>query len=114
MEVQLGVLGGQGDAALGDVRITLRAKAGRVGVDELAVVGDAHREPFVHVAVTGGRVGHPEAFVSFADHVDAAAGDAARQIPFAVAAREIHDDGALGVQHLDAVPGGLGLDLRCS
>ena len=88
VEVLLGVPGRQVDAAVGDVGVALRARAGRVGVDELAVVGDPHREPLAQVGVAGGRVGHVEVFVLLGDHVDAAAGDVAVQVALAVAARE--------------------------
>ena len=108
VEVLLRVTQGQVDAAVGDVGVALRARAGRVGVDELAVVGDPHREPLAHVGVAGGRVGHVEVFVLLAHHVDAAAGDVARQVALAVAAREVHDDAGVG-DHLDAVRGRFGL-----
>ena len=63
----------------------------------------------MHVAVPGGLVGHVEVGVLLADHVDAAAGDVARFVGLAVAAREVHDDPGVG-DDLDAVRGGVGLD----
>ncbi|COV46212.1 Uncharacterised protein [Mycobacterium tuberculosis] len=78
-------------------------------MDELAVVGNPHRPTFVDMAVTGGRVGHVEVRVFLGDDVDAVAGDVARQIGLAVAAREVHDDAGIG-DDLDAVRRDFGLD----
>src|SRR6185312_13484283 len=103
-----GVARRQVDTAVGDVGVALRAGARRVGVDELAVVGDPHRPAFVDVIVAGRRVGHVEVGVLLADHVDAVAGDVARLVGFAVAAREVHDD-TLVADHLDAVRRDFGL-----
>src|SRR6185437_13373801 len=107
-EVLLGIGRRQVDAAVGDVAVALRACAARVGVDELAVVGDPDRPAFVDVVVAGGRVGHVEVGVFLADHVGAVAGDVARLVGLAVAAGKVHDH-ALVADHLDAVRRDFGL-----
>src|ERR1700759_1203693 len=108
-EVLLGVGRRQVDAAVGDIGVALRTGARRIGVNELAVVGDPHGPAFVDVVVAGGRVGHVEVGVLLADHVDAVTGDVARLVGFAVAAGEVHDD-ALVADHLDAVRRDFGFD----
>src|SRR3546814_11377104 len=60
-----------------DVRRALHPGGLRIGVDEFAVVGDAHRPTLTHVLVER-RIGHHEVFVLLRHHVNAAARDVAR------------------------------------
>ncbi|EFD53868.1 segregation and condensation protein B [Mycobacterium tuberculosis 02_1987] len=74
-----------------------RTKLTRAALETLAVV--AYRQPVTRARVSAVR----------GVNVDAVAGDVARQIGLAVAAREVHDDAGIG--HHRALPGALGIDV---
>src|SRR6476660_7082723 len=109
VEVALRVGGAEVDAAVGDVAPALRPVRGRVGVDELAVVGDPYSPVHLHVAVAEVRVAHEDARRLVHHDVRAAACDAPGVGVGAVARGQVHRDLAVA-DDLDAVAAGVGLD----